>query len=56
MAIRDKRSIGETNARLLLGVTVIESVSFENDPRNQTLKRLPTTRQKDLRQRERAKC
>ncbi|MDE0631430.1 MAG: hypothetical protein OXH73_07995 [Caldilineaceae bacterium] len=40
----------EANARLLLRVTTLESVGIEVDPRNQTLKRLPTTtRQKDLR-------
>ena len=30
----------------LLGVTALESVGIEVDPRNQTLKRLPTTRLK----------
>ena len=45
---------GEANVRLLLGVTAFESVGIEVDPRNQMLKRLPATRQKDLRRRERA--
>ena len=40
---------GETNAEPLLGVTALESVGIEVDPRNQTLKRLPSTRLKNLR-------
>ena len=40
---------GETNAEPLLGVTALESVGIEVDPRNQTLKRLPSTRLKKLR-------
>ena len=40
--------IGEANARLLLGVTALESVGIEVDPRNQMLKRLPTIRLKGL--------
>ena len=40
---------GETNAEPLLGVTALESVGIEVDPRNQTLKRLPSTRLKTLR-------
>ena len=39
---------GETNAEPLLGVTALESVGIEVDPRNQTLKRLPSTRLKNL--------
>ena len=38
---------GETNAEPLLGVTALESVGIEVDPRNQTLKRLPSTRLKN---------
>ena len=40
---------GETNAEPLLGVTALESVGIEVDPRNQTLNRLPSTRLKNLR-------
>ena len=32
----------------MLGVTALESVGIEVDPRNQTLKRLPTTRLKTI--------
>lgn len=39
---------GEADAEPLLGVTALESVGIEVDPRNQTLKRLPTTRLKSL--------
>ena len=35
---------GAEDAELLLGVTALESVGIEVDPRNQALKRLPTTR------------
>ena len=35
---------GEADAEPLLGVTALESVGIEVGPRNQTLKRLPTTR------------
>ncbi len=41
---------GEGDAEPLLGVTALESVGIEVDPRNQTLKRLPTTRLKSIRQ------
>ena len=40
---------GEPEAEPLLGVTALESVGIEVDPRNQTLTRLPTTRLKGLR-------
>jgi len=39
---------GETNVEPLLGLTALESVGIEVDPRNQTLKRLPSTRLKNL--------
>ncbi len=39
---------GEADAEPLLGVTALESVGIEVDPRNQTLRRLPTTRLKSL--------
>ncbi len=35
---------GEANAEPLLGVTALESVGIEVDPRNQTIRRLPATR------------
>lgn len=35
--------LGESDAEPLLGVTALESVGIEVDPRNQTLKRLPST-------------
>ena len=35
---------GEDDAEPLLGVTALESVGIEVDPRNQTLTRLPATR------------
>ncbi len=38
----------EENAEPLLGVTALESVGIEVDPRNQTLNRLPATRLKGL--------
>ena len=41
--------MGETEAEPLLGVTALESVGIEVDPRNQTLKRLPAVRLKRLR-------
>ena len=47
MAINDKRFIGETNARMLLGLTAFELMDIEVDLCNSTLKRLSTTRQKD---------
>ncbi len=40
--------MGESNAEPLLGVTALESVGIEIDPRNQTLKRLPAVRLKGL--------
>ena len=39
---------GETDAEPLLGVTALESVGIEVDPRNQALKRLPAVRLKGL--------
>ena len=38
--------MGEAEAEPLLGVTALESVGIEIDPRNQTLKRLPAVRLK----------
>ncbi len=38
--------MGEAGSEPLLGVTALESVGIEIDPRNQTLKRLPTIRLK----------
>ncbi len=38
--------LGEPDAEPLLGVTALESVGIEVDPRNQTLKRLPAVRLK----------
>ena len=40
--------MGESNAEPLLGVTALESVGIEIDPRNQTLKRLPAVRLKEM--------
>ena len=40
---------GDQDAEPLLGVTALESVGIEVDPRNQTLKRLPAVRLKGLR-------
>ena len=42
---------GEADAEPLLGVTALESVGIEVDPRNQSLRRLPSTRLKGLRPR-----
>ena len=39
---------GETHTEPILGVTALESVGIEIDPRNQTLKRLPAVRLKPL--------
>ncbi len=39
---------GEAESEPLLGVTALESVGIEVDPRNQTLKRLPAVRLKGL--------
>ena len=41
---------GEPDAEPLLGVTALESVGIEIDPRNQTLKRLPAVRLKRMRE------
>ena len=41
---------GERDTEPLLGVTALESVGIEVDPRNQTLKRLPAVRLKGMRQ------
>lgn len=40
---------GDEDAEPLLGVTALESVGIEVDPRNQTLKRLPAVRLKAVR-------
>ena len=40
---------GEDEAEPLLGVTALESVGIEVDPRNQTLTRLPATRLRGFR-------
>ncbi len=40
---------GDEDVEPLLGVTALESVGIEVDPRNQRLKRMPTTRLKMLR-------
>lgn len=40
---------GDENAEPLLGVTALESVGIEVDPRNQTLNRLPATRLRGFR-------
>lgn len=40
-------SKGEADAEPLLGVTALESVGIEIDPRNQKLTRLPSTRLKN---------
>ena len=42
---------GEAEAEPLLGVTALESVGIEVNPRDQTLKRLPAVRLKGLRER-----
>lgn len=39
---------GEPNTEPLLGVTALESVGIEVDPRNQKLKRLPAVRLKSM--------
>ena len=39
---------GDANAEPLLGVTALESVGIEVDPRNQSLERLPAVRLKGL--------
>jgi clan AA aspartic protease len=39
---------GEPNAEPILGVTALESVGIEVDPRNQKLKRLPAVRLKSM--------
>ena len=43
---------GETDAEPLLGVTALESVGIEVDPRNERLKRLPAVRLKGFRTRD----
>ena len=40
---------GDADAEPLLGVTALESVGIEVDPRNQTLSRLPATRLRSIR-------
>jgi clan AA aspartic protease len=40
---------GDADAEPILGVTALESVGIEVDPRNQRLKRMPATRLKSLR-------
>ncbi len=42
---------GEPNAEPILGVTALESVGIEVDPRNQRLKRLPAVRLKRMKRR-----
>ncbi|MGH7960695.1 MAG: clan AA aspartic protease [Candidatus Binatia bacterium] len=42
---------GNADAEPILGMTALESVGIEVDPRNQRLKRLPTVRLKSLRRR-----
>ena len=42
---------GEADVEPLLGVTALESVGIEVDPKNQRLKRLPAVRLKRLRER-----
>ena len=42
---------GEEDSEPLLGVTALESVGIEVDPRNQRLTRLPSTRLKSLKPR-----
>ena len=44
---------GDADTEPLLGVTALESMGIEVDPRNQTLKRLPAVRLKSLRTRAR---
>ena len=39
---------GDAGVEPILGVTALESVGIEVDPRNQTLKRMPSTRLKKL--------
>ena len=41
--------IGDADAEPLLGLTALQSVGIEVDPRNQQLKRLPSVRLKPLR-------
>ena len=41
--------LGEADAEPLLGVTALESVGIEVDPRNQRLRKLPSTRLKGFR-------
>ena len=46
--------MGDTDAEPLLGVTALESAGIEVDPRNETLKRLPSIRLKGLREAKRS--
>jgi hypothetical protein len=39
---------GDDDAEPILGVTALESVGIEVDPRNQRLKRMPATRLKSV--------
>jgi len=47
---------GEPNAEPLLGVTALESVGIEVDPRNQKLKRLPAVRLKSAKRKSLSSC
>ncbi len=47
---------GEPNAEPLLGVTALESVGIEVDPRNQRLKRLPAVRLKSMKRKSSSGC
>ena len=42
--------LGDDDAEPILGVTALESVGIEVDPRNQRLKRMPTVRLKQLKE------
>ncbi len=44
---------GDADTEPLLGLTALESMGIEVDPRNETLKRLPAVRLKSLRTRSR---
>ncbi len=43
---------GDNDVEPILGVTALESVGIEVDPRNQRLKRMPATRLKNIRQKD----
>ena len=45
---------GDADAEPILGITALESVGIDVDPRNQTLKRIPATRLKKLKPKRRA--